>query len=633
MFAEKHSRILACFELALFTFVFLDGEFVFDTVMGYLVNAHDVVAAESTVLAASAVGFLMLPLAQRLVRGRSPQARAAETPRVEKPAAGAPETEVRKTSAPRAKSPKIDLPETGTARERAPKGAAKTTTALIVLSVAAIATYAPIVWAPAAAGFGTPLPANAPATLALGCAAFALLGLMGAEAHLHAAHAFAGNTRTARAVGLSYAAGLLVQFAFNSLLENACAEAAALCLALCALTVCLGVSAKARRSEEVERTAAPVKTAHPVPTGVGEGEAEGLTNGESTSGRQKRSLVGRPTQVSPASGAQRAGSPRERMLLLAAVALMACVFCTLNNAVTLAHAQGTISVEAPPRLLLAASGVLAGFAFDTHGRRHMPLTMLCVTMLSVLSLLAMLAGFSNLVGLSVFYLASGFFVVFFTTSFLDAAAESPHPALWAGMGRAANNLCAGVIALPSLYLVQSGNVMATATFACVMFVATTVVVYNLVVPQVLAEARATEEKKAAQARAMQAAQTARGERDSETPPTASTIARRERFEDAQYPDEGLSEADSKAIGAAGAGEDAKVASHEQRLARFCKRYQLTPRESEVLERVCSDERTLREISEEMGISQRMLQRHLTSIYRKTGVQTRAGLTSMLLKGN
>ena len=562
MSAMKHSRILACFELALFTFIFLDGEFVFDTVMGCLVNAHDVVAAESMVLAASAIGFLMLPLVQRLARGAISQAHA--------------------------------------------------TGALVVLSIAAVATYAPIAWAPATAGFGTPLFANASATLALGCAAFALLGIMGAGAHLHAARAFAGSAHTARAVGLSYAAGLLIQFAFNSLLENACAEAAALCLALCALAACMGVSTQAQAAE-ADIGKADVRE--------GKGEEEGLAGEKIPVGWQNPSSASQP-----APGVRRTESSRERLLLLATVALMACVFCTLNNAITLAHAQGAISVEAPPRLLLAASGILAGFVFDARRRKHMPLTMLCVTMFSVLSLLAMLAGFSNLVGLSVFYLASGFFAVFFTTSFLDTAAESPRPALWAGMGRATNNLCAGIIALPSLYLVQSGNVMATATLACALFVAITVAVYNLIAPRMLADTQVS------------ATQTQKGWGPKS--PTAAvagaTSAEGDAREDSPYAQERIAPALRKREQTAPASTDAEkgeTASPEQPLARFCERYRLTPREADVLERVCSDERTLRELSEEMGISQRMLQRHLTSIYRKTGVQTRAGLISMLLKEN
>lgn len=52
---------------------------------------------------------------------------------------------------------------------------------------------------------------------------------------------------------------------------------------------------------------------------------------------------------------------------------------------------------------------------------------------------------------------------------------------------------------------------------------------------------------------------------------------------------------------------------------------LTPREVDVLIAVTQDERPLKQVAEELGISMRMVQRHLSSIYQKTDTQTRAGL--------
>ena len=66
------------------------------------------------------------------------------------------------------------------------------------------------------------------------------------------------------------------------------------------------------------------------------------------------------------------------------------------------------------------------------------------------------------------------------------------------------------------------------------------------------------------------------------------------------------------------------------LAAFVEEYGLTPREAEVLVLVTADERALKEIASEMDISLRMLQKHLTSIYKKTDTQTRAGLTRKFL---
>lgn len=44
--------------------------------------------------------------------------------------------------------------------------------------------------------------------------------------------------------------------------------------------------------------------------------------------------------------------------------------------------------------------------------------------------------------------------------------------------------------------------------------------------------------------------------------------------------------------------------------------------------VTASEEPLKQVAESLGITLRMVQRHLTSIYKKTGTQTRAGLTKV-----
>ena len=51
------------------------------------------------------------------------------------------------------------------------------------------------------------------------------------------------------------------------------------------------------------------------------------------------------------------------MLLVILVALMTRIFATLDNAVTMAHAKGTMDIGQWPRLLLACSGLAAGWIF------------------------------------------------------------------------------------------------------------------------------------------------------------------------------------------------------------------------------------------------------------------------------
>lgn len=69
---------------------------------------------------------------------------------------------------------------------------------------------------------------------------------------------------------------------------------------------------------------------------------------------------------------------------------------------------------------------------------------------------------------------------------------------------------------------------------------------------------------------------------------------------------------------------------QERKQAFIDRAGLTPRETEVLLAVTCDDRPLKQIAADLGISMRMVQRHLTSIYAKTGTQSRTGLTSKFL---
>lgn len=80
-------------------------------------------------------------------------------------------------------------------------------------------------------------------------------------------------------------------------------------------------------------------------------------------------------------------------------------------------------------------------------------------------------------------------------------------------------------------------------------------------------------------------------------------------------------------GTAPSADDAAI-DPKAHLADFAGRFSLTPREIEVLATVTADERPLKHVAADMGISLRVLQRHLTSLYQKTGTQSRVGLTKL-----
>ena len=360
----------------------------------------------------------------------------------------------------------------------------------------------------------------------LGCVVFFGLGMLGAAAHRAFALAFQDDPKLATGAGAAYAAGILLQFALN-LLD--CGGIVELIILGAATIVISSLSAAPQVADEN-----PSSTINPF------------------------------TEPSHVLAKQACWS-------IALVMILACLFSTLDNVVTFSNAHGTIAVQTWPRLFLAASGLAAGLIFDLAERRYMGLVMLGIAVLSTISILAVEAGADPNLGLVVFYLSSGFFVTFFTATFTQLSPRMHTPALWAGMGRAANNACAFTTSGISLALVTSDNVALIMIGALVLLVAACAAFVA-----------------AGLFRLPQTEQERKHEQLAEEALAAPTI-------------------------------------EEQRQA-FITDHGLTPREVDVLVAVTQDERPLKQVAEELGISMRMVQRHLSSIYQKTNTQTRAGLT-------
>ena len=224
-----------------------------------------------------------------------------------------------------------------------------------------------------------------------------------------------------------------------------------------------------------------------------------------------------------------------------------------------------------PRLLLACSGLAAGFIFDIKRRELMNTIMYCVMILSTICMVILQIGGSFLIGLAVFYLSSGFFVVFFTTSFMELSCYMRIPELWAGMGRTANNISAALITGSSLTLMSSDNNMIKIIVVLLLFVMVSIVM-------------------------------------------AAYIAKRKAA---------VEESEC------GAAIDLM---QMDRLTLFSERYSFTPREKEVFDRLVNTENSIQEIAESLYISRRTCQRHITAIYEKVGVKSRMGLYQVYIEG-
>lgn len=146
---------------------------------------------------------------------------------------------------------------------------------------------------------------------------------------------------------------------------------------------------------------------------------------------------------------QSAGSKSIAFAFVIVILLMTFIFSELDNIVTLVHAEGGADIGQWPRLFLAISGIAAGLLFDIKDQRFMNQMMYCVTVLSVIAMLVIEFGGAFLIGLIVFYLAAGFFVVYFTTGFINVSYTMKWQSFWAGAGRTINNIGAGIVGVIS----------------------------------------------------------------------------------------------------------------------------------------------------------------------------------------
>ena len=369
---------------------------------------------------------------------------------------------------------------------------------------------------------------------AAGMLLFLVLGILGSAVHYHFLCEISDKKYLARMVGISYGFAILLQFLNNSLISSALAEQLLLCAALLFIVFFLFrfQHQEASRSSQMSDPAACAASGNtdsqhklPAPSGFG---------------------------VLP-----------QLVLLIFLVIFMTCIFSTLDNTVTLGHADGTMDIGQWPRVLLACSGLAAGFLFDLHDRRFMNLIMYCIMMLSTLSVAILQLGGSFLIGLIVFYLSSGFFVVFFTTSFLALSEDTRCPRLWAGMGRAVNNGGAALVSNLSLSLIASGNSITLIITALVLFATVSILIAAY-----------------------------------------STLKEPGISSDPDYPQD---------------------TPNADPFSTFSTAFSLTDREQSVFDQLVNTEKSIQEIADSLFISRRTCQRYITSIYEKVGAKSRMGL--------
>lgn len=328
-------------------------------------------------------------------------------------------------------------------------------------------------------------------------------------------------------------------------------------------------------------------------------------------------------------------TPRTAVIVIfALVLLFSVLFNTLYTFIDIDSPWTSQYTNVTPRILMAVGGFAGGVLFDIHRARYLGIVMFWMMLLSVGAMLGVEAGGPYVIGEVVYFLGTGVFMTFYTTVFIWIAQFLRAPDLWCSMGRALNNVTAIAIGAPTLLVIDLTSPVAVVVLLIPLIIGINALLFAAGMLDLHPRPRGGEAAGCAgqQAGAPDSAgnitpgQAAIDEHapaaDNATPGAyVSEIS-------AQRAADGLPKTTERPTsGAAPSADDAAI-DPEAHLADFASRFSLTPREIEVLATVTADERPLKHVAADMGISLRVLQRHLTSLYQKTGTQSRVGLTKL-----
>lgn len=274
--------------------------------------------------------------------------------------------------------------------------------------------------------------------------------------------------------------------------------------------------------------------------------------------------------------------------LTVAIACLTGVFAALNAGLTTSHAAGAIDLGDWPRLLMGVSALVAGALFDLRGRSYMNIVMTCAAMLSTLSFFVLITdgnGGNTLASTIIFYLGSGFFVVFFTTKYAVISVYAHWSYLWPCMGRVINNVCAMFVTAPAVAIVSSQNVLLAVGAGLVLFVGIAISLLGQF-----------------------------GHR------TDDVAALNELAFAADDLDDGSVSAQSEP-----APTEVPELTLDERLDAFVAAFELTQRERDILEALVASNESVQDIAATLFLSRSTFYRHIASINKKTGAASRVAL--------
>ena len=253
------------------------------------------------------------------------------------------------------------------------------------------------------------------------------------------------------------------------------------------------------------------------------------------------------------------------LIYIAAVAIMSVILGFQDSIIVAKNAAGELQLFSYVRLFYAAGLLIAGLIANVRNRIYLPLASGCAMMLSVLAISFMgNTTPSYNISMSIMYFYCGFYVMFMTIMFMELGFRKSNPKFYAGFGRVVRSILTCLVVLFTT-LFSNIDVTVYTVLSCILSISLILIMAlsGILIPE-------------------------------------KTIIKEIAVKPPQE-------------------------SIDDKFTKFFDQYSFTPKEQEAFIKLVTSEMGVQEIADEMNISRRVLQRHIASIYEKTGTKSRVGL--------
>lgn len=274
-------------------------------------------------------------------------------------------------------------------------------------------------------------------------------------------------------------------------------------------------------------------------------------------------------------------SKADKIISIITVAVISIIIGLQDGVITYIDSIGKINVYGIPRIFYIIGILIAGYIADKKNGKYLSIVTIFWVFVAICGIIFFKNEKMYIINLALIFLLGGFYVMYLTIKFIKIAPYTKAPELWAGMGRIVRSIVTSIVVIPSnIILKLYGN----EHLIIISIIFSTILLFTLY--KELSNIFVKEYKD-----------------------------NMEKFK---------SNIENEI--------EQKVREKQSiDIDDFINKYKFTQKEKEVCILILKENKKTKEISEDLYISERSVQRHLTNIYRKTNTSSRNELYNLFYK--